>query len=590
MGILKTPPNLWKQKILEIVFTIAGEAFTHDIENLSSMSLIGELGIDSMQVMTFANKIHDIFGIRIPLITFISEETTFDTIVCQLHDKIQENGNTFLKEERKQVTTVLSPIEKRLYDAYVHNPNDPTLSIFADLQLTKRVADPAIWKRILTQVQNRYSTLRTLIQADEKGNEVLKVIFEPQLTKLDFRVLDINELDHVERLPKDMKQILFDPKDFPMRALFAKSAETCMLRLVFNHILIDFASIGTIVNDLLNMYFNKTPENLNVLEVDVFPVFQKHMLRTRSQLISYWKRRTPHQLQSMSLTGIEKDNLDPCQVEAVNNTIPVEIVELLQNAMQFHKVKLSELVISLYHVLLYQQLRSDIIAIFMNMDMRIHFPEYKSYVGRFANLIPLYAEIDESMSLLSIIKMNKQTLSDGLENGLLPFHDIIECIEGITPSNVHRHQISIDYQRDMDESLDRLQNIKLKRMVTGNFYMETQLLVWYNLEKKYLNFELAYNSSTVNNDLAKAMVEMIGKILAIFVEKPATTVVEILDVHNNRTKSHKSTNQVDNQRCQSQDKEQRKSEQNHNQQNEDLEDSEKNNPAGNYKTCLHDNS
>lgn len=532
LDVLQSPVIERIPKITKIVLRIASDALALDASMMRKETLISELGIDSMQSMAFTNKIHDITGVRIPVVTLMSDETSFEYIIEILNNNIKEaTKGTPLEDTLEQsIAKSMTPMEKKYYDSYLFNPNDPSLICFADLEVSTRLADIVLWKKVLHQVHERHVTLRTLLLPDQNARYgIIKNIVKPEDANVDFRVVPLHELEHDGKLPPDITQYLFNPsKDFPMRVMFAKDEKKCFIRIVFSQLLLDFTSILIVVNDLSS--FEKS-ENLKSSkgakkELDIAIHYDRKLKSQKLKLTKFWEKQTPRILHHMSLKNLHIRELNPRQFNFTKMTVKKEIVTAVADLMNKENVKLFDIITSLYQLLLSLTLQTDLITLFTTVDMRVHFPELQETVCRFTNSVPLYAKIDRDKTFLSFLKSNKMSILGAIDSSLLPCDTIIKLLKNLAPADVMRHQLVMTKVRGMRDFQDaeNMNEVKMKRISAGAYYNETTLYVWNDMENNYLEIELAHSTLAVDNSQARYILNILLQWLQTVTTCPSTLI------------------------------------------------------------------
>ncbi|XP_063446687.1 phenolphthiocerol/phthiocerol polyketide synthase subunit C-like [Mytilus trossulus] len=522
------------EKIAKVVFRVASEVFTLDIDILQNETLVQELGIDSMQSMSFVNAIYNITGVRIPAVTLMSDEISFENIILILNSEISESEHLMPIKSIVDISIVqsMTPMEKKSYDAFLFNSEDPTLFIYVDLEVSGRLVNPDVWKYLLFQLHAKHKAIRTIFLPNQKGIRygIRKHTMDPDEGTVDFIEVPLKALDHVNKIPSDIKPYLFDPsKELPLRIIFARNANKCIVRLVFNHLSFDLTSIMIVVRSILDIDQSESSDGNYSLD-NVAVLYEQKFQPQKDELIRFWKHQTPAVILPMSFKGRSGIDLNPKQFDFTKITVDQDIALELTKCLKKQNVKLFVFVVSLYQILLSTELKIKTVSLFGTVDMRIHFPELKETICGFTNHVPFYANVDHSVNLSFFLGENKRTIASAIENSLLPCDKIVEFLTNIKPEDVFRHLIIMESIKDFGESQKITNDVTIKRICTGNYNKETVLLVWHDLEKGQLDFELGYSTLMLDETRARHILNMLYQFVQHVIKHPDCTTGSLINL------------------------------------------------------------
>ncbi|CAG2245478.1 unnamed protein product [Mytilus edulis] len=534
--ITEAPNHERKEKIAKVVFRTASEVFTINIDILQNETLVQDLGIDSMQFMSFVNTIYDITDVRIPTVILMSDETTFENIIEILNSEISEQSHLMPTISPVDISIVnsITPMEKMSYDAYLFNSEDPSLFSYADLEVTGRLTNPDVWKYLFNKLHAKHKALRTLFipNQEEKRNGVRKHTMDPDEVTADFIEVQMKVLDHADKVPLDIKPYLFDPsKELPLRIMFARTTNKCIVRLVFNQLSFDLTSIWITVRSISDIVKSKSSDVHQILDKDIAVLYEQKFQSQKDKIIRFWKHQTPAVVAPMSFKGISGIKLNPNHFDFARVSVDQTIALQLTQFMKKQNLRLFDVVVSLYQILLSVELEIKTVSLFGTIDMRIHFPDLKETICRFTNPVPFYANIDHTEDVSSFLGNNKLTIAGVIENSLLPFDNIVKFLTNTNPVDVFRHQIIMepikelgDYQENTDTT------VKVKRVSTGNYYNETVLYVWHDLEKCQLEFELGYSTLMLEDTRARHILNMLYQFVQHAIKHPDSTTESLINL------------------------------------------------------------
>lgn len=532
--IIEAPTHERKEKIAKEVFRTASEVFTLDIDILQNETLVQELGIDSMQSMSFVNTIYDITGVRIPAVTLMSDETSFENIIEILNSEISERSHFLPTELPVDISIVnsITPMEQMSYDAYLLNSENPSLFIYADLEVSGRLVDPDVWKYLFSQLQAKHNAIRTLFLPNQVGirHGIRKHTMDPDECTLDFIEVPMKALDHDNIVPSDIKPYLFDPsKELPLRIMFARNANKGIVRLVFNHLSFDLTSIMILIRSIRDIVQSESSDAHPTLDKDVAVLYVQKLQSQKDELIRFWEHQTPAVLFPMSLKGSSGIDWNLKHFDFIKVTADQDIALTLTKFMKKQNVKLFDVVVSLYQILLSVELKMKSVSLLGMVDMRIHFPDLKETICRFINPVPFYANVDHTLKFSSFLGNNKRTIANAIKNSLLPFDNIVEFLTNIEPKDVFRHQIIMESIQEIGDSQKINDDVTVKRIYTGN-YNETVLLVWHDLKKCKLDFELGYSTLILEDSRARNILNMLYQFIQYVIKHPDSTTESLINL------------------------------------------------------------
>ncbi|KAK3100707.1 hypothetical protein FSP39_024060 [Pinctada imbricata] len=550
------PKTEWKNNIVELVMDITIDVFTLDETQINGNTQFNVLNIDSMLAMTFSNTIEEKTGHKIPIVYLLSDEASINSVSDMILEQVSihpehavEGSGDYVEDKKNDKDRLLvgamTPFEKKSYDAYLANPNDPSLFIFADLEVSHDLAHPEIWRAILKSLHERYPVLRTVYRsnADNTRYRVKKEILDQTEIIVDFNEVPITSLTHETRLPKDLRPYRFDPeRHLPLRTFYACDGSQCILRFVFNHLAIDLTSIWILMKEMKN---SKPNENQPIRAVyDVTSLFERKLIKERKELESFWGKEIPVKTSNMSLSS-DDVILSPDHFDFTKMQIESRKIWKLRKLLDDQGCTLFHFVVTSFQLLLQNELKCQRSVVTATVDMRIHFRELKDAICRFINPIPLFLEVhDRDTSIKHILRENSSHIIQCIENSLLPFDEIAKYVRNVPLSKIFRHQVimeDISQSRSLTSSEEY--TLRIKRVITGNHNNETVLYVWHDIVKNDVTLELAYSTKAITHDYAhellRKLAQSIDNILADE-QVPVKRMFEITGILQDERQGNKS--------------------------------------------------
>ncbi|CAG2200668.1 unnamed protein product [Mytilus edulis] len=149
----------------------------------------------------------------------------------------------------------------------------------------------------------------------------------------------------------------------------------------------------------------------------------------------------------MSFKGSSRIDLNPKHFDFAQITVDQDISLELTKFMKKRNLKLFDVVVSLYQILLSVDLKIKTVFPFGTVDMRKKIPDLKETICGFTNHVSFYTNVDHTVHL-SFLGKNKRTITSAIENSLLPFDNIVEFLTNIKPEDVFRHLIIMESIKD----------------------------------------------------------------------------------------------------------------------------------------------
>ncbi|KAK3100448.1 hypothetical protein FSP39_020073 [Pinctada imbricata] len=537
------PKSEWKHRITELVLEITSDVFALDKTQINADTQFRFLNIDSMLAMTFSNTIEDKTNNKIPIVYLLSDEATVSSVSDMILEKLSASPTRNIPEESPDsqndktnervrfLDGAMTPFEKKSYDAFLANPNDPSLFIFVDLEVSHNLANPELWREMLNSLHQRYPVLRTVYHpnADNTKYRVKKEVLDHAGIIVDFNEVPVAALAHETRFPKDLHLYSFDPeRHLPLRTFYAHDGSQCILRFVFNHLSMDLTSISILMREINYSISNK---HLHLTENhDVISLFEKKLDKERNEFESFWRKEIPEESLNMSLSS-EDVILSPHHIRFIKLQIDPTKILRLREFLEEQGCTLFHFVVTAYQLLLQNKLKYQRSVTMATVDMRIHFRELKETVCRFTNSIPLFLEVHDTNSAFKhILRENSSHIIQCIENSLLPFEEISKYVGGTSSSKMFLHQVIMD---DISQLYSLTQSdeysVKIKRVISGNHYSETVLYIWYDNVKNGLTLELAYSTRALTDDYAHELLGKLVQSIDSFLDNQQVSVKEMFD-------------------------------------------------------------
>ena len=536
------PETDWMKTTIHLVLHTVATIFALDPAQIGKETALSVLNIDSMLAMTLSNDIEDNTNCKIPVVYLLSEEATIESVAEMILDKIEFSANQYQEESDSEpktstkdeaITGCLTPMEQDIYNAFLRNPKNPSLFVYVDLEVSMNLSDPDVWKSLLLALHKKHSPLRTLNKVTSQG--VFKHILKAEETKIDFNVVPMEMLRHEARLPPNLESYRFDPeRDLPLRTFFAFEEPECVIRFVFHRMAVDLTSVWILMRDIKDS--DSLVTTVQADAIDVNTVYKERLHTMQGTLLGFWKQQLSSVPQNMSLSSTPSTLNAHC-VQLTKVALDANKVTMLHTRLEEKGVLLFNFMVTMYQLLLLLELNTSTVVVKGVVDLRIHFKSMRNVVSRFTNRVPLFlTRPDGDLSMLQLLIENSKSIFSCIEMGILPVDQITGNVEGISPSDVFRHEIVMEETRQIKSlQLEDEYSVKIKRIGPGIHDDETVLYVWNNTAtQSELELELAYSTLAISPSYARELLNRLIKFIDLFIDNPNMSIHSFLSTSQQR--------------------------------------------------------
>ncbi|TCP59316.1 amino acid adenylation domain-containing protein [Tumebacillus sp. BK434] len=401
-----------------------------------------ELGGHSLMAAQVIARLHDAFGIRIPLRTLF-EAPAVAELAMRIEELHGEEGAQqillpAIQKAPRNEPLPLSFAQQRMWVIDRVLPGSAAYNIPFALRLQGTV-DTAALERTIHEIMSRHEALRTTFR--EVDGRPVQVIGAAQRQTLPIR--DLQSIAPTEREAEALRliqaeaQTAFDLEKGPLLRfqLLQLSGAEFILLLNFHHIVSDGWSTGVLVQEFQLLYSAfATGEAPQLAELPVqyadYAVWQRDHLQGEllTAQLTYWKQ---------ALSGLE-----PLQLPAdrprppvlshrgakVLFTLPQELTEQVKAWSRTQDVTLYMTLLAAFQTLLHRYSGQEEIAVGTPVAGRSR-RELEPLIGFFVNTLVMRTQFAEDVSFAALAGQVRETVLGAFAHQDLPFERLVEELQ-----------------------------------------------------------------------------------------------------------------------------------------------------------------
>ncbi|MBS1518087.1 MAG: amino acid adenylation domain-containing protein [Bacteroidetes bacterium] len=336
------------------------------------------------------------------------------------------------KTKSEDLTFPLAAGQKALYFLYLNSPESTAYNVAFTVRIISELNIPAL-KKSFQRLLNRDQSLRCNFSIqDGKPVQTVKGYKEIFFQETDLSGLNEaevkNKISSYHRTPFDLEN-----GDVFKVFLFRISRDNYILLISVHHIACDGWSIGTMLNELKQLY-DAESENINVSfpplqkKYSDYVKFQEDFIESdngKSQW-NYWKNELSGELPYLNLTA---DKPRPA-VQTYNGAaeyffLDQSLVDKLKKLSKDEGVTLFVTLLSAYFVFLYKYSGQKDIIIGSPTAGRTN-TEFDRIIGYFINPVAIRGGIDSKSSFRILVKEIRKKVLNAVSNQDFPFQQLVE--------------------------------------------------------------------------------------------------------------------------------------------------------------------
>ena len=547
--LLDLEPIKRQEEVLKILKSIVNDIFVVDDNSINHSTSLVALGVDSMQAMSFSNKLNEIFSFQIPLVSLLSEQCTLSVIAesvissmkvstvkanpkskpyqhtLETNDGSENDMDHLFSSDGYTFMQIGILEENRL------KKTDAAQVRISEAELKNVRFDLIIWKKVLEHVLKINPELRKLYSFSSDGQ--IKVQMVPsEGVQPDVTVETMESL--LSQHPYDrLDDITFDlEKDLPVRLRIGQNETGTLFRILLHGVVADTTSTAIICKDIQTTLLCYTQNNDLPGEKKAVNITQaiRNALKPRLyDLHSFWSSYLNVPLSPVSF-GFPVTDVNDEYYEQSSHMVPQTLVQQIQEYMGKKRLTLYNVMLSMYQLLLHFETGATHIPVGTAVDMRYHVPEIATAITRCTNYVPVVATVDSNLTIDDYIAGNSRNIAKTTQHAAYPS----KLYNKETQEHLIRHRIVMN---DIS-AFKALENTANIRSIMSKLSHETFLRVKYDLRKQWVELETGFNSDIVGwrkgENLPKDLVRLVEACLR-------DTSKRIVDIQEERGATPKQT-------------------------------------------------
>lgn len=448
-----------------------------DTDIVSIDDSLFNMGLDSLMAIKFSVAAHKVFGIYIDikdLYKYDSIRALADFVDNQVHSN--KNCLPEIQKTNAQDFYPLSSGQKRIYYACKMAGNDSIVyntpgAILVDSKLSKEKVESAF-----RDIINSQSIFRTVFVIE---NEEVK---QKILDNVDFAVESFNNTSsEIDSLVNNFATP-FDLEKAPLLRVEIHYIDNNQTLLLFDshHIIMDGTSLGLLIKSFCEIY-NGNNFNTPIIEYKDYSVWENNLVNssTINSYENYWINKLKNsELSSLNLPyDYSSSSMSYVGDKLVKELDKVFFDQTLSLARELN-VSPYMLLISVLFILLYKYTGQNDILVGSPFANRFN-EEMQNIMGMFVNNIVINSYIDSSVSFKEFLNMQKEQITNDLDNGIYPYDLLVKKLN--IPSYTNLFDVMFTYQNTEKN------NILINNTTGKILYADT------NIAKFNLSFEINPN-------------------------------------------------------------------------------------------------
>ncbi|MBE6048575.1 MAG: amino acid adenylation domain-containing protein, partial [Clostridium sp.] len=508
-------PETYTEKVVSEIFM--------EVLNIKRVGLndnFFELGGHSIKALSTVNRINKELNSELSVKDLFILQTVGE--ISKKIDKVSKHEKVSISKAEEKESYIISPGQKRMLIVNSMDENSTSYNMPFKLKATGEF-DVDKFKEAILKVINRHESLRTkFILTEEGARQVINSNLNIEIPVVKASEVNIDELFNSFIKPFNLE------KNPLIRCMIVEVKSN--LHYVFidmHHILADGASVSIIVKDLLDFYNGETLDNLSYQYKDYCEWLHKEMSSEKYEKSrEYWLNKFKDEVPELNINkdAVRKELVN-CQCGNYASVIENDVFLKAKEVITKMNISWYMLLLNSYSILLHKFSGQNDIVIgspILGRDKE----EWKSVVGMFVNMIPIYCKIDDEMSIEDYLYNTKDQCINSYENEIYQFDELVE-------------ELNIDRKSDRNPIFDvtlSMQNLSMPELKAAGLNIEIEgyskqskydLMLFAMEENKKLHFEFEYRKDLFDEKLIEEMSDALVKIVEFIIDNLDKKVKDI---------------------------------------------------------------
>ncbi|ASS74693.1 hypothetical protein CIG75_06710 [Tumebacillus algifaecis] len=508
-------------KLLEqYLLARAAEALKVSAAQIGRDKPLGALGMDSLTAVELKHEIEESFGVDLPLSVLLegpSVATLTVDVLNELAGALEASTNVLPMEPGVHP---LSHGQRALYFLQTLQPDSAAYNIASAVQIGSGL-DVQQLRGAIAKLVERHPLLRTTFVRDEE--EPMQVVH----AKLNVPIVveDATQWTN-EQVQAHLTQEMhrpFDLQNGPLLRinLYPRATGEHVMLLAVHHIIVDFWSLGVIVQELSALYAGQELQAAGTAYAD-FAGWQSEMLSSAegAEKLSYWQAELAGELPVLSLPTDQprpsaQAHFGATHSRKLSGALTAQVKELAQS----QGTTLFTTLLSAYQVLLHRYSGQDDILVGTPTVGRSK-AKYANTVGYFVNPVVVRGDLSVNPTFAEFMQSVTQKVRGALSNQDYPFPLLVEKL---APKRDQSYsplfQAMFVLQKshlDQDGLTGFALNDSSAQMMLGDLPLQS-----WALERRSAQFDLTLMMAEVNGELIASFEYDLGLFNAETIERMA---------------------------------------------------------------------
>ncbi|WP_132945411.1 non-ribosomal peptide synthetase [Tumebacillus sp. BK434] len=413
-------------RLEQFLLARAAEALKVSPASVGRDKPLGALGMDSLTAVELKHEIEESLGVDLPLAVLL-EGPSVATLTQGVLQELDEAAE--VQADSKPMTPGEYPLshgQRALYFLQQLNPNSAAYHIASAVQIGAGL-DVAKLRAALATLVLRHPLLRTTFAYN--GGEPLQVVHAA--LEVPMTVADSAAWSDVQ-VQTDMSGRVnesFDLEKGPLLRvnLYPRQGGEHVLLLAMHHIIVDFWSLGVIVQELSALYGGQELPAAGTAYAD-FAGWQTELLNGKAgaAALDYWQQELAGELPVLNLPT---DNPRPSAQSTIGATLSRKLSPALtasvKQAAQAHGTTVFTTLLAAYQVLLHRYSGQDDILVGTPTAGRGK-ARYADTVGYFVNPVVVRGDLSANPTFAELLQAATQKVRGALAHQDYPFPLLVE--------------------------------------------------------------------------------------------------------------------------------------------------------------------